>query len=75
VCGDAEQLTSFEAWFEEAVFPVGARVLGRTVMITSVVFEGDERRGRRAVVAAGGVVQKMDLLDIEVEDSPSSPLV
>jgi hypothetical protein len=68
--GDAEQLTAFEASFEEVVFPIGARVLGRAVMITPVVFEGDEHRGLRAVVAAEGVVQRMDLLDIEFDTSP-----
>jgi hypothetical protein len=46
---------------------------GDAVQLTSfeTSFEGgDERRGLRAVVAAAGVVQRMDLLDIDFDDSP-----
>jgi hypothetical protein len=35
-----------------------------------VVFDGDERRGLRAVVSSDGLSQQLDLLDITLDDVP-----
>jgi hypothetical protein len=68
---ESEQLSSFEVAFDEATFPIGGTVLGRSVVITAVVFDGDERRGLRAVVHADGSSQQLDLLDVDVDESPA----
>jgi hypothetical protein len=67
---DSEQLTAFETAFDEATFPISGRLLGRPVVVTSVGFDGDERRGLRAVVSSDGLLQQLDLLDIAVDDVP-----
>ena len=45
---DSERLTAFETAFDEATFPISGTLLGRPVVVSSVVFDGDDRRGLRA---------------------------
>lgn len=64
---DDEQLTAFGTAFTEVAFPIGASLLGRTVVVREVVFESDVRGGLRAVVVADGHTAKLDLLDLIFE--------
>ncbi len=62
--GDSEQLTSFEIAFEgRARFPFRARIVGTTVDVTKVRYEGDERRGLTAVCRHEGETLRVALAD------------
>jgi hypothetical protein len=67
---DSERLTAFETAFDEARFPISGRLLGRPVVVSSVVFDGDDRRGLRALVSSDGRSQELDLLDITFDEVP-----
>ena len=63
--GDAEQLTAFEVAFSErASFPFPAQIVGTTVDVVKVEFEGDERRGLTAVCRRAGKLQRISLADL-----------
>ncbi|MGI8807092.1 MAG: hypothetical protein ACR2KK_04505 [Acidimicrobiales bacterium] len=69
--GEHEQLWSFRQVFEdEARFPLRGQVVGVEVEVTSVDFDGDERRGLIAVCRRAGEVHTVALLDM----TPSGPL-
>jgi hypothetical protein len=67
---DSERLTAFETAFDEATFPISGTLLGRAVVVSSVVFDGDDRRGLRTVVSCDARSQELDLLDITLDDVP-----
>jgi hypothetical protein len=67
---DSEQLTAFETAFDEASFPISGMLLGRAVVVSSVVTDGDDRRGLRAVVSSDGRSQELDLPDITLDEVP-----
>jgi Calcium binding len=63
--GDAEQLTAFEEEFSErARFPFPAQIVGTSVDVVRVEFEGDERRGLTAVCRRHGKLQRVSLADL-----------
>jgi hypothetical protein len=63
--GDAEQLTSFEVAFDERVrFPFRARIVGATVDVVKVQYDGDDRRGLTAVVGREGETYEVALADL-----------
>ena len=69
--GEHEQLWSFRQVFEDdARFPFRGRVVGVDVDVTSVDFDGDERRGLVAVCRRAGEVHKVSLLEV----APVGPL-
>ena len=67
---DSEQLTSFECAFQEADFPIAGRALGRPVTVLSVVFDGNPRKGLRALLRVDGQAHELDLIDVAVSDDP-----
>src|SRR5713101_7153278 len=63
--GDSEQLTSFEVAFEESGrFPFTARIVGATVEVLKIEYEGDERRGLTAVCRRDGEKHRVSLADL-----------
>lgn len=63
--GDAEQLTAFEVAFsEQARFPFPAQIVGTTVEVVKVEFDGDERRGLTAVCRRNGRLYRASLADL-----------
>jgi Calcium binding len=63
--GDAEQLTAFEAAFDERVrYPFRARIVGTTVDVLKVRYEGDERAGLTAVSHREGEKYEVALADL-----------
>ena len=67
---DSERQTAFESAFDEATFPISGRLFGRPVVVSSVVFDGDDRRRLRALVSSDRQSQELDLLDITLDDVP-----
>jgi hypothetical protein len=63
--GDDEQLTAFEQAFADfARFPIKANIVGTSVDITKVEYEGDERRGLTAVCRRDGERYRVALVDV-----------
>ena len=63
--GDHEQLAAFEQAFgSSARFPFPARVVGVAVHVTSVVYEGEGRRGLVAVCRRGDERHCVSLVDV-----------
>jgi hypothetical protein len=62
---DAEQLTAFEVAFsEQARFPFPAQIVGTTVEVVKVEFEGAERRALTAVCRREGMLHRVALADL-----------
>jgi len=67
--GDSEQFWVFRQAFEDgARFPFRARVIGVDVAVTSVDFEGDDRRGLVAVCQRERQSHTVSLLDVTPTD-------
>jgi Calcium binding len=63
--GDDEQLGSFEVAFEESArFPFPARIVGASVDVLEVKYQGDERRGLTAICRRDGEVYTVSLTDL-----------
>ena len=63
--GDSEQLTSFEQAFEDSArFPFPARIVGTSVDVIKVEFDGDDRRGLTAVCRRDGEKHRVALADL-----------
>lgn len=63
--GDGEQLTAFElAFSEQARLPFPAEIVGTTVEVVKIEFEGDERRGLTAVCRRDGRLHRVSLADL-----------
>jgi hypothetical protein len=69
--GESEQLWSFRQAFEDSArFPFPGRVVGAEVAVTSVDFDGDERRGLVALCRRAGERHTVCLLDV----TPAGPM-
>ncbi|MGH7752772.1 MAG: hypothetical protein ACREN5_08145, partial [Gemmatimonadales bacterium] len=69
--GEDEQLSAFRQAFEEdGRFPFPATVVGAAIDVTTVDYEGDERRGLLALCRRDGKTHRVPLLDVV----PAGPL-
>ena len=70
-----EGYTSFvQAFQDEVDFPVDATLAGITVLLESVDFDGDERRGLLAVITRDGETHRVSLLDLVLPTGPARSL-
>ena len=67
-----EGYSSFAQAFEDEIdFPLDATLIGLSVEIRSVAFDGDERRGLVAVIARDGETHRASLLDLVLPTGPA----
>jgi hypothetical protein len=63
--GDDEQLTAFEVAFQQSArFPFPARIVGTTVEVLKIDYDGDERGGLSAVCRREGETYRVSVADL-----------
>ena len=66
--GDEGYWSFLQAFDDHLNFPLAATVLGMSVRVTKVDFDGDERRGITAIVTRDGHTSTLSLLDVALDD-------
>jgi hypothetical protein len=66
--GDEGYWSFLQAFDDHLKFPLDATVLGMSVRVTKVDFDGDERRGITAIVTRDGHRSTLSLLDVALDD-------
>jgi hypothetical protein len=64
--GDEGYWSFLQAFENDVVFPFDATLVGVSIDVTGIDFDGDERRGLVAIVDRDEVTATISLLDIEV---------
>jgi hypothetical protein len=64
--GDEGYWSFLQAIEDEATFPFTATIVGVPVRVTSVDFDGDERRGLLASIEREGIASTISILDLDV---------
>lgn len=70
--GDEGYWAFLQTFTDEIPTPFDADVVGVTVRVTGLDFDGDERRGLVAQVERDGTRNTISLLDVNLSNSPST---